>query len=79
MIVPAEYECINLVLLSPQELLSPTAQMTELPVLRCYITARKQSPIVFCCDLIFGRKRGDEKREKRSIITMTCSRKVTSG
>lgn len=34
MIVVAEYGCINLALLSLQELLSPSAQMTELPVLR---------------------------------------------
>ncbi len=68
MIVLAECECINLVLLSLQELLSPTAKMTELPVLRCYITARKQSQIVFSLWFDIWAKERNKKSEKRSVI-----------
>lgn len=42
MIAVAEYKFINLVLLSLQGFVFPTAQMTELPMLRCYVTVRKQ-------------------------------------
>lgn len=52
--------------------------MTKLPMLRCYVTASKQSQIVFCCDLIFGHEAETSSLKKRSVIMVTCSRKVTS-
>lgn len=73
MIVLAECECINLALLSLQELLSPTVQMTELPVLRHYNCEETKSD---CVLLWFEHKRGNKKSKKRSVIT--CSGKVTS-
>lgn len=60
MIVVAEYECINLVLLSLQELLSPTAQMTGLPVLR--LLHNREETKSDCVIWYLDKRREQEKR-----------------
>lgn len=65
MIAVAEYKFINLALLSLQEFLFPTAQMTELPVLRLsYAIMKKKSNIVLWFDLIFQHKERTTRRLK---------------
>lgn len=78
-IVVAEYKFINLVFLSLQEFSSPAAQTTELPVLRCYVTARKQK---WCCVVLWfdisTQGKNNKYSEKRPVITLTCSRNTFS-
>lgn len=68
MIAFAEYKFINLVLLSLQEFLFPTAQMTELPVWRCYITVRKQKSC--CCVVIWY---FNTRKEQQEVWKEACN------